>query len=67
MYICVCKGVSDSRIRRAVEQGSAITLRDLTRELAVGTCCGKCVPAARELLDSTRSRLAIEKAPAAAL
>lgn len=56
MYICVCKAVTDTRIRTAVERGSALTLRDLTRELSVGTGCGKCVPAARELLDRTRNR-----------
>lgn len=56
MYICVCKAVTDSRIRHAVEHGAALTLRDLTRELGVGTGCGKCVPAARELLDETLNR-----------
>ena len=51
MYVCICKAVSESRIRRAVGEG-ACTLRDLTRELGLGTCCGKCVPAAREVLSS---------------
>lgn len=49
MYVCICKAVSDKKIRSAVDNG-ACTLRDLSRELGVGTCCGKCVPAARELL-----------------
>jgi bacterioferritin-associated ferredoxin len=49
MYVCVCKAVSDSRIKRLVKDG-ATTLRDLSRETALGTCCGKCVPAAREVL-----------------
>lgn len=51
MYVCICKAVSESRIRRAVGEG-ACTLRDLTRELGVGTCCGKCVPTAREVLST---------------
>lgn len=50
MYICVCKAVTESRLRRTVEAGEAVSLRDLTRELGVGTGCGKCVPAAREVL-----------------
>lgn len=50
MFICVCKAVSDNRIRRAVEEGAAYSVRDLTRTLGLGTCCGKCVPAARDLL-----------------
>jgi bacterioferritin-associated ferredoxin len=49
MIICVCKAVSDRHIRSAV-RGGASSLRDLTRELGVGTCCGKCVPEARETL-----------------
>jgi bacterioferritin-associated ferredoxin len=49
MYVCVCKAVSDSRIKRLVKEG-ATTLRDVSRETALGTCCGKCVPAAREVL-----------------
>lgn len=50
MIICVCKAVSDRHIRRAALDGEVLSLRDLTRELGVGTCCGKCVPAAREVL-----------------
>ena len=63
MIVCVCKAVSDRRIRRAAELGVAISLRDLTRELGVGTCCGKCVPAARELLDEVCSRPMLNRQP----
>lgn len=52
MIICVCKAVSDRTIRRSVEQGDVVALRDLTRETGLGTCCGKCVPAARDVLHS---------------
>lgn len=51
MYICVCKAVSDRHIRAAVQDAGVISLRDLTRGLGLGTCCGKCVPAARAVLD----------------
>jgi NAD(P)H-nitrite reductase large subunit len=27
-------------------------MRDITRELRVGTCCGKCVPEAKAALDA---------------
>ena len=46
MIICVCKAISDRHIRSAVKNG-ATSLRHLTRDLGVGTCCGKCVPEAR--------------------
>jgi bacterioferritin-associated ferredoxin len=49
MIICVCKAVSDRHIKSAVK-GGASSLRDLTRELGLGTCCGKCVPEARATL-----------------
>lgn len=49
MIVCICKAVSDKRIRRAASEG-VVSLRELSRELGVGTCCGKCVPQAREVL-----------------
>jgi len=55
MYICVCKAVTDRKIQQAVNEG-ACSLRDLTRELGLGTGCGKCVPAAREVLGACLMR-----------
>jgi bacterioferritin-associated ferredoxin len=52
MIVCVCKAVSDRQIRAAVKDG-ANCLRDLTRELGVGTCCGKCLPEAKAALCSS--------------
>jgi bacterioferritin-associated ferredoxin len=49
MIVCICKAVSDRQIRAAVKDG-ADSLRDLTRELGVGTCCGKCLPEAKSAL-----------------
>lgn len=57
MIVCVCKAVSDRHIRRAVAAGEVVSLRDLTRELSLGTCCGKCVPAAREVLGEALTTL----------
>jgi len=52
MIVCVCKAVSDRHIRAAVNAGAS-SLRDITRELGVGTCCGKCVPEARAALSES--------------
>jgi bacterioferritin-associated ferredoxin len=49
MIVCVCKAVSEKQIRTAVK-GGANSLRDLTRQLGVGTCCGKCLPEAKSAL-----------------
>jgi bacterioferritin-associated ferredoxin len=54
MYVCVCKAVSDSKIRRLVNDG-ATTLREVARETGLGSCCGKCVPQAREVLATALS------------
>jgi bacterioferritin-associated ferredoxin len=51
MIICVCKAVSDRHIRAAVNEGAS-SMRDLTRELRVGTCCGKCLPEAKKALSA---------------
>jgi bacterioferritin-associated ferredoxin len=52
MIICVCKAVSDRHIKAAVRDG-ATCVRDLTRDLGVGTCCGKCIPEARSALSES--------------
>ena len=52
MIVCVCKAVSDRHIRTAVK-GGACSLRDITRELGVGTCCGKCLPEAKAALSAS--------------
>ena len=50
MYVCVCKAVSDRRIRALAAEGRVRTLADLRRETGLGTCCGRCVPCARAVL-----------------
>lgn len=49
MYICICKAVTESRVRRCVGDG-ATTLKDVVRATSLGTGCGKCVPQAYEFL-----------------
>jgi len=61
MYICVCKAVSDGRIRKAVGEG-VTTLKDLRERTGLGTNCGKCVPQAYGLL---RDALNARHSPAA--
>mgnify|MGYP006189097649 CR=1 FL=1 len=49
MYVCVCKGVTDSQIRAAVE-GGAESLRAVKQSLGVMTQCGKCSCLTREIV-----------------
>jgi bacterioferritin-associated ferredoxin len=56
MIVCVCKAVSDRHIRAAVKGGTT-RLKDLSRQTGLGTCCGICLPEARNTLaDSLRTR-----------
>ena len=54
MYVCVCHGITDRQIRRAVEQG-ARTLGDVQMKLPVGACCGRCQDCAREVIRDCQS------------
>jgi len=49
MYVCVCNGVTDSQILDAVSRGIN-SMKQLSDELDVGTCCGRCTKCARGLL-----------------
>lgn len=47
MYVCVCNGVTDKQIIKAAD-GGATTLQDLSDELNVATCCGRCATCAKK-------------------
>ncbi|WP_028080898.1 (2Fe-2S)-binding protein [Solimonas soli] len=67
MYVCVCKAVSDRTIRRAVHEDGVSSLRELARGHGLGTCCGKCVPQARELLGAALRERSQDAMPLSAL
>jgi len=49
MYVCLCNGVTDHDIRRAVAAGCR-TLGDLTMQTGCGANCGCCLEMAADLL-----------------
>jgi bacterioferritin-associated ferredoxin len=49
MYVCICHGITERQILRAVEQG-ARSLSDVQMKLPVAGCCGRCEDSARELI-----------------
>ena len=53
MIVCVCKAVNERAIRQAVAAGID-TFDGIQVELGVGTCCGKCVSMACEVLSDAR-------------
>jgi bacterioferritin-associated ferredoxin len=63
MYVCICQAVTDTVIRRAVDEG-VTTLPELSLRTGAGTQCGSCIPMAREILDEA---LAEQGAPPSAV
>lgn len=57
MYVCLCKGVTDSTIRRAVRHGIG-DFRSLRQQTGVASQCGKCACTAREIFRDAQSELA---------
>lgn len=49
MYVCLCKGITDSQIRAAVQDGVS-SLRELRSTLGVASQCGKCGILARDMV-----------------
>jgi len=49
MYVCLCKGITDTQIRAAVQEGAS-SLREVNRTLGVASQCGKCGIVAREIV-----------------
>jgi bacterioferritin-associated ferredoxin len=52
MYICLCKGITDTQIRSAVEAG-ARSMSDVHASLGVASQCGKCGITARQIVRDT--------------
>ncbi|WP_188151831.1 bacterioferritin-associated ferredoxin [Teredinibacter waterburyi] len=52
MYVCLCKGITDTQIRDAVDNG-AESLRAVRKQLGVASQCGKCACLAREVITET--------------
>ncbi|MDO5091715.1 MAG: (2Fe-2S)-binding protein [Cardiobacteriaceae bacterium] len=49
MYICICHGISDRTIRKALDNG-ARHYRDIADGLGAGSCCGLCVADVKSLI-----------------
>ncbi len=57
MYVCLCKGITDTQIRAAVEDG-AISIKEVNRTLGVASQCGKCGILARDIVRESLADLA---------
>ena len=49
--VCLCEGVSERTVRRAIEHGAA-TIEAVGERCAAGTCCQSCHPTIESMLES---------------
>jgi len=52
MYVCICKGITDSQIRQTVASTGG-SLRTVRNELGAMTQCGKCALQTRDIVRQT--------------
>ena len=57
MYVCLCKGITETQIRDAVTDG-ACSMRDLRERLDVASQCGKCGRDCKSILGEYRQAAA---------
>lgn len=57
MYVCLCNGISDKKIRQAVRQFFPPLVPAIKKFIPVGNQCGKCVRAAREVMEDELMQL----------
>ena len=50
MYVCLCRGVTERDILRAIDAG-ACSASEVMRCTRAGTCCGTCVPTVAAMVD----------------
>ena len=53
MVVCLCKGISDRKIRALVQDG-ATSVRDIIRTCQAGSDCGSCLCQLKELVAEAR-------------
>ena len=50
MFVCICNGVTDRDIHRAIEGGDR-NFRQVSKSLGVASQCGSCEELAREIIE----------------
>ncbi|CAH0524490.1 (2Fe-2S)-binding protein [Vibrio hippocampi] len=55
MFVCLCHGVSDKKLRKLVIEDGISDMRTIRKCTSLGSQCGKCIKQAKEILDETQS------------
>ena len=51
MLVCVCKGISDKKIRALLQSGCARTAREVVATSKAGSDCGSCLLQIRQIIE----------------
>ncbi|MEH0667136.1 bacterioferritin-associated ferredoxin [Vibrio scophthalmi] len=57
MFVCLCHGVSDKKIRKLVVEEGVTDIKGIKKCTALGTQCGKCVRTAKEIINESAVNL----------
>ncbi|MEF1229157.1 bacterioferritin-associated ferredoxin [Vibrio fortis] len=57
MYVCLCHGVSDKKIRKLVVEEGITDIKGVKKCTALGSQCGKCVRSAKEIINESAATL----------
>ncbi len=63
MYVCICKGITDSQIKQAIDNGA--DYKDLRQNLGVATDCGQCSNFCKKMLGNAKQGVNFYEASAA--
>ncbi|PFG55133.1 bacterioferritin-associated ferredoxin [Vibrio sp. ES.051] len=56
MYVCLCHGVSDKKIKKLAIDEGVTDIRGIKQCTALGSQCGKCIRQAKDILAETETR-----------
>jgi len=59
--VCECFGITDTQIRRAIEENDLTSVEDVTHYTKAGGGCERCIPDIERLLAETRGSLAAQR------
>ncbi|BDU35828.1 bacterioferritin-associated ferredoxin [Vibrio nigripulchritudo ATCC 27043] len=57
MFVCICHGVSDKKIRQLALEEGITDIKGIRQCTPLGSQCGKCVKSAKEILNDTVATL----------
>ena len=53
MYVCICKGITDTQIKQLVTEAGVGSVRELKRHLDLASQCGSCSKVAAQIINDT--------------